>query len=206
VSFFTDIVGNRVEVLGIGTVNLPTKISPTQTGPSSHGILRLKKVLHAPRSFCNIIGQPIVDDYKVTTSSGSLSSSGSITNLTDGRSVAYFKAMSSASFWEVRLSGPPVGPKVGPSPFSPSGLYVIHAFWPNSERQRFAALQASRQTQATASGPLTPAEKAWVKRHYGNEFKFLRAYGLSIFKDEDREEGRIILRAMMSNDGDEPAT
>lgn len=199
-------VGNSVEVLGIGTVNLPAKISPTRTGPSSHGILRLKKVLHAPGVICNIIGQPIMDDYQVTLSPESLSSPGSITNLTDGRSVAYFKPMRSARFWEVRLSGPPVGPKVGPSPFSSSGLYVIHAFWPDSERQRFAALPASRQTQATASEPLTLAEKAWVKTHYGSEFKFLRVYGLSIFKDEDREEGRIILRAIMSDDGGEPAT
>ncbi|OKO96460.1 hypothetical protein PENSUB_10635 [Penicillium subrubescens] len=198
-------VGNSVEVLGIGTVNLPAKISPTQTGPSSHGILRLKKVLHAPGVLCNIIGQPIVDDYQVTLSPG-ISSSGSITNLTDGRSVAYFKPMRSARFWEVRLSGPPVGPKVGPSPFSSSGLYMIHAFWPDSERQRFAALPASRQSQATASEHLTLAEKAWVKTHYGTEFRFLRDYGLSIFKDEDREEGRLILRAIMSDDGYESAT
>lgn len=82
--------------------------------------------------------------------------------------------------------------------------YLLHAFWPESERLRFAELQASRQAQAQAaasgSGPLTQAERAWLKTHYGNEFNFLRDYGLSIFKDEDREEGRAILRAFMSND------
>ena len=83
---------------------------------------------------------------------------------------------------------------------------MIHAFWPDSERQRFAASQASRQAQATASEPLTLVEKAWVKRHYGNEFKFLRDYGLSIYKDEDREEGRIIVRSLMFDAGLEPMT
>lgn len=207
VSFFTDMVGNSIEVVGIGTVDLPTKISPTRTGPSSHGILHLKKVLHAPSIICNIIGQPILDDYNILTSfsESSLGRSGSITNLSDGRSVAYFKPLNRDTwFFQVRLSGPPVGPKVGPSPFNSSKNYMIHAFWPESERQRFAALQASRQIPATASGPLTSAEKTWLKTHYRTEFNFLRVHGLSIFKDEDREEGRTILRAIMSDDSDEP--
>ena len=202
-------LGNSAEVVGIGTVDLITKTSPTKTGPSSHSVLRLKNVLHAPSMICNIIGHPILDDYKVETSFSDNPSDprGFITNLSDGRSVAYFKPqIQGVRFFEVRLSGPPVGPKVGPSPFDSSTVYMIHAFWPDSERQRFAALQASRQTQTTASGPLTRAEKAWLKTHYGNEFKFLRVYGLSIYKDEDREEGRTILRAMMSNDDGEPAT
>lgn len=202
-SFFTDMVGNSIEVVGIGTVDLPTKSSPTETGPSSHGILRLKNVLHAPSMFCNLIGRPILDDYEISLASGSaLGPSGFITNRSDGRAVAYFKPLTGdVTLFEVQLSGPPVGPEVGPSPFRPSECYMLHAFWPASERQRFEALQASHQTQATASGPLTQAEKAWLKTHYGNEFEFLREYGLSIFKDEDREEGYTILRAIMSNDG-----
>ncbi|KAL8963887.1 MAG: hypothetical protein Q9183_004874, partial [Haloplaca sp. 2 TL-2023] len=35
------------------------------------------------------------------------------------------------------------------------------------------------------------------------EFHFLRMHGLSIYKDEDRGEGRRILRAMMEADSDE---
>lgn len=45
--------------------------------------------------------------------------------------------------------------------------------------------------------PLTEREKQYLKKHYGNEFHFLRAYALSIYKEEDREEGREILRGMM---------
>ena len=37
---------------------------------------------------------------------------------------------------------------------------------------------------------------------YGGEFKFLRCYGLKTEKDEDREEGRRIARALMQEDSD----
>lgn len=204
--------GGHIKVVGIGSVELPTKISPTMTGPNVHGILRLRNVLHIPDIFCNIIGHCGLDNYEVTTrySSGA---SGYITSNCDGRPIAYFKPKNGkVIFWEVRLSGPPVGPKVGPSPFDPNSGYSIQALWPDSERHKFAAsqeafaaLHASRQSQSTLAGPLTPAEKAWLKANWGNEFKFLRAHGLKIHDDDDREYGRRILRATMS-DGDEDMT
>lgn len=200
-------MGIPAKVVGIGTVDLPTKVSPTRTGPRSHGNLRLKNVLHVPGGLCNIIGWPILEDYEAITSfsRGPTGTSGSIANLSDGRSVAYFKPQSQGvRFLEVRLSGPPVGPLLGPSPFDTSGTYRIGATWPESERERLAAtVVASPQIKYAGPGPLTSAEKAWLKEHYGNEFKFLRAYGLSIYKDEDREEGRTIVRAMMSHDDHE---
>lgn len=42
-----------------------------------------------------------------------------------------------------------------------------------------------------------------MKFHYGGEFHFLTSYGLSIYKDEDREEGRGIMRAFMREEGPE---
>ena len=49
-----------------------------------------------------------------------------------------------------------------------------------------------------ANPPLTQLEKNWLKKHWGGEFHFLRCYGLKIYDEEDREEGRTILRSMMS--------
>lgn len=46
----------------------------------------------------------------------------------------------------------------------------------------------------------TQEEKAWLKKNWGDEYHFLRAYGLSIYKDEDREEGRRIVRGLMIAD------
>lgn len=209
-SFITNLVGGSTPVVGIGSVELPTKSSPTKTGRRSHGTIRLKNVLHAPSIFCNIIGRPILDEYSVDCGipKDPSSSSGSITRRYDGRIVAHFKPQT--RLLEVRLSGPPVGPRVGRSPFKASGHYALHAFWPDSERQRFAALLASTPRFTVASGSLikipnrsstmTPAEKEWIERHWGNEYRFLLAHGLSIFKDEDREEGRFILRALMYDD------
>ncbi|KAK4159267.1 hypothetical protein QBC43DRAFT_294202 [Cladorrhinum sp. PSN259] len=46
----------------------------------------------------------------------------------------------------------------------------------------------------------TSEEKHWLEVNWGGEFKFLAAYGLSIHKEEDREEGRRIARAMIAQD------
>jgi hypothetical protein len=90
---------------------------------------------------------------------------------------------------DVQLSDTTVGPSVGNLEFELGVSYMIHAFWPAEERQRF---------ESTIS--FTPAEKAWVKKHFGNEFKFLQPYGLSIYKDGDREEARAIVQTLMRND------
>ncbi|KAI8404412.1 hypothetical protein FOFC_15907 [Fusarium oxysporum] len=195
--------GTPIKVIGIGTVDLPTKTSPNRNGPRSHGTLRLKNVLHAPSIICNIIGSPVLNDYHVFTSF-SETSSGSIHRLSDGRRIAYFKpATQAARFFQVRLSGPPVGPKVGPPPFDPSTKYLLRAEWPDSERKKHDNVQLLLQDKDIADGPLKATENAWVKKHYGDEFKFLQAHGLSILKEEDRAEGRIIVRTMISRDNEE---
>lgn len=163
----------------------------------------MKNVLHAPSIICNIIGSPVLNDYHVFTSF-SETSSGSIHRLSDGRRIAYFKpATQAARFFQVRLSGPPVGPKVGPPPFDPSTKYLLRAEWPDSERKKHDNVQLLLQDKDIDDGPLKATENAWVKKHYGDEFKFLQAHGLSISKEEDRAEGRIIVRTMISRDNEE---
>ena len=53
---------------------------------------------------------------------------------------------------------------------------------------------------ASRSSPLTDPEKQWLKEQWRSEFHFLRAYGLSIYEEEDRCEGRAIIRAFISAD------
>lgn len=53
-------------------------------------------------------------------------------------------------------------------------------------------------------GGYTGTEKQWLKKNWGSEFKFLQAYGLKIYNDEDREEGRAIVRAFMEHDEPKP--
>lgn len=189
-----------VPVIGIGTVELKVKRSPNASGPRAHSVLRLSNVLHAPASVCNIIGAPILDRYKVAVGPVKFGQ-GHITDR-DGKVVAYFP--DEGRFLQVKLSGPPVGPKVGPTPFDPSVHYLINARWADSERAKWEASRVSSlQPTAHANPPFSAEEKQWLKQHFGNEFKFLTQYGLKIYDDEDREEGRLILRAIMAGSDDE---
>ncbi|CEI61910.1 hypothetical protein FVEN_g2960 [Fusarium venenatum] len=51
VSIDSAINNGATQVVGIGTVELPTETFPHGNNPGSHGILRLKNVLHAPDIF-----------------------------------------------------------------------------------------------------------------------------------------------------------
>jgi hypothetical protein len=49
----------------------------------------------------------------------------------------------------------------------------------------------------------TTAEWKWLNDHWGGETHFLMAYQLKICEDDDREEGRAIVRAIMKADEDD---
>jgi hypothetical protein len=44
--------------------------------------------------------------------------------------------------------------------------------------------------------PYTAAEEKWLEVVWGGEIRFLIEYRLSPFKEEDREQGRAIVRAL----------
>ena len=166
-----------------------------------------------------------------------------------GRSVAYFAPKK--RLYQVKLSGPPVGPTVGPSTLQ-DGAFVVNVRWSKSEQARWktykqsrgdplSVVQSKKETvkdqpkkspvkdqpkkstvkhqpkkstvkdqpknnkiqHSQPSAPYTTYEKQWLKVHYGNEYRFLKANGLSIFKDEDREEGRAMVRQFMGEEGPE---
>ncbi|KAF2277045.1 uncharacterized protein EI97DRAFT_432658 [Westerdykella ornata] len=57
--------------------------------------------------------------------------------------------------------------------------------------------------QGPGSAEYTAEEKAWLKKNYKGEYHFLLEHGLSIHKEEDREEGRAMVRAFMDEDEEE---
>ena len=56
--------------------------------------------------------------------------------------------------------------------------------------------------RAPDCAPYTSAEKAWLKKAYGGEWHSLRVFQLSIYDEEDREEGRRIVRACIEEDAE----
>ena len=70
-------------------------------------------------------------------------------------------------------------------------------------------MSLSEKPSAQSSTPpckerYTPEEKAWLKENWEDEYHLLRAYGLSIHNEEDRDEGKRIVQAMIATDQDEP--
>ncbi|KAK3643038.1 hypothetical protein LTR56_010412 [Elasticomyces elasticus] len=192
------------EVLGVGTVELEVRRSSTQ-GRSRKPCnkLVLEDVLYAPSYTCNILGGPIYDIHNVLTSDG-----GEDRKLTDRKTGATTGLLDLVKLWKLWLKGQPRGM----SSLDPNGLYYINARWSESEMKRWQMHKASlapgvtsNVTAKAAAGSklsqLSETEKKWLKEHYGGEFKFLQVHGLKMHNDEDREEGRSIMRAFMSNDG-----
>lgn len=144
----------------------------------------------------------------------------------DGKQIAYFNPKK--VLFQVKLSGPPIGPVTGPSVLKEDGMYLINVHWSDEEKAKWdeynlakemssMTVTAAKQTSNTSKGkakaeakastkknavdpPYTNEEKAWLQKYSGGEFKFLQNLGLSIYKDEDRVEGRAITRALMRED------
>lgn len=193
--------GEGQSVIGIGTVHLPVKKSPTATGKDAHGILTLRNVLHVPSNVCNILGSP--DDAEFLQLPFTLGPGYSILRDARGKEVCYLENIS--RFFHLKLSDPPIGPRVGPSPFDPSTHYFLSVHWDGKfeEVPTSPTPAAGNSTEDPRGPPLTSEERQWLKANYGNEFKFLQAYGLNIHKDDDVEEGRRIMRAMMQHDDED---
>lgn len=55
----------------------------------------------------------------------------------------------------------------------------------------------STGTTSTVSEPLTAAEEAWVRERFASEREFIEEMGLSFDKEDEREEGRIMIRGIV---------
>lgn len=88
--------------------------------------------------------------------------------------------------------------------------YLVNGFWPKSEQERWQKHKQSISVKPSSNQenknawngdpPYDDDEKQWLKENFGNEFKFLMMYGLKIHDEDDRAEGRAIVRAFMSDE------
>lgn len=90
--------GSRLEVGGIGTVELNVKLYPQKrAGQPNSRTLTLHNVLYAPTSDCNIIGNPIYSDYMIQ-----LSQNGGTMTDNDGKRAGTFAF---CTLWRLCLHG-----------------------------------------------------------------------------------------------------
>ncbi|KAH9867720.1 hypothetical protein IAQ61_008315 [Plenodomus lingam] len=187
---------HHLAVLGIGTVEIPTKRSPNTSGVASHSSLLLHNVLHVPDCLCNFIGQPIMSDgYNFTLRSGA-KSQGTIKD-SKGKNVAYFDPK--RPLCTIKIRSPPNGPPLGPYVLKEDELYMLGCRWEDAERRKWQLFQANNGLSTSGQNPAsyTAEETAFLKKNYGSEFHFLTQHGLNIHIQQDRDEGRAILRAVM---------
>ncbi|KAJ3480327.1 hypothetical protein NLG97_g8094 [Lecanicillium saksenae] len=216
-SFVPTIYDSEVHAIGIGTVHLSLKVTPDKSN-HEHTTLTLRNVLHTPSITCNIIGTPILVDYQIIFSFNAKSKA-TITRK-DGSAVGYF--VPGSKRFELRLSGPPVGPKVGPSPFASDSGIISDPSSKKRKRNSFDSdadaaehwpeLVAAKSvvnptpifpTEAeeppTYVMPLTDAEKRFLERYWGDEKSFLSDQVLRVSNEWDREKAHSVLRDFMAD-------
>jgi hypothetical protein len=181
---------SRMEVLGIGDVQLKVRLHKQRRGgqPNSR-IIVLHDVLYAPKSVCNIIGFTPVAEYNAVLDYG------------ERRGYLEDNNGKRAGLVEiVRLPRLRLHGQCAETTSLGDAIYLINAHWPATERAGWEAAKASVVIPCNGDrgdALYSAEEKAWLKTHYDGEFKFLRVHGLSIYKEEDRDDGRSIARAMM---------
>lgn len=200
---FGNIAGaGGTEVQGVGDVELEIRRSAVQgAGRKGSRKIILQDVLYAPGYTCNVFSNDGYGEYDYSLKSDESALLEKNTGVTVG-------LLDKIQLWKLWLKGQPKGQ----SSLDPNGIYWINARWPESEKQRWMAHKRSSSAEAGPStqrpsstadnDQLTPAEQRFLKQHYGNEYNFLMQHGLKMFKDEDRKEGRRILRALMTDEGD----
>ena len=207
------------------------KKSDNRKGVSNSSTLILEDVLHIPTSCCNILGAPIIHHYKVELCSGK---DGLYNKTTGGRICIFDQPL--GKLWRLRLKGQSATETVFDKesvywihatwPKSEGArwhrlkgkmLHDVNDLGSTVQAQKTEGTPADRlltelsKMELTKDNPKNPPytqeEKDWLKKHFDGEFRFLRAYGLTIYEEEERAEGRQILRALMEGDlGDENST
>jgi hypothetical protein len=186
------------EIHGIGTVVLPTRTHRQGKSHKPSGELTLHHILHVPGYIVNIFAACKEPDISININFGG----DVVSPITEPDSNKVIGLLVRSRLFRLWLKGQ----SQNQSSLDPDDLHYIHASWPQSEIQKFnhhlTALKKPQASEAEDAPPLTKEEKQYLKEHYGGEYRFLRLYQLSIYEEEDREEGRRILRAFMSESED----
>lgn len=183
---------------GIGTVELPVE---ADGGGRRRSLLKIHNVLHIPTGLCNIIS--LAGVLAALPGGGCRMGGDDESGIYhgDGRRIACFDT--SARVTQLKVCPPRSGARLGPDPLRGAGPFLmLNVTWSAAERQRWDEFKANQVVAADSNSavpPYTREEKRWLSEHYGGEQRFLTVHGLSIYDEEDREDGRRIARGFMSD-------
>jgi hypothetical protein len=126
-----------LDVVGVGTINIPIVKSHDYAGPDAYHMLVLEDVLHCPRASFNIIGIPdtFLRNYTAILHPCNGLSMGKLVTEKGGQKVGYFAPNKPIPV--IKLLDPPVGPIVGPSVLHIDGRYTIDVQWDVMEKERW---------------------------------------------------------------------
>jgi hypothetical protein len=145
------------------------------------------------------------DGYGIRTFRTS-KSQGTITD-NKGKNMAYFDP--NRQFFILKVRGHPTGPRLGPHALKEGTMYMLGCYWDSAKQQKWREFQDKNGLTNPISGsagaadgtsPYTADEKIYLKENWRDEYHFLLEHGLKIYKEEDRAEGRSILRAFRGKD------
>lgn len=181
---FTNSQGEELEAIGIGTVVLSTR-SPVGNERTE---ITLRNVLHSPDIVSNIVGYPVYEDYyidpiQVPYSFWRLRNS-------KGTPVAHFTQEGNKA--RLGFCKPPPGTESGPNVLPSDKVPAV--YWPETERDRFAT------TQGDSPYGMSDSERAWLKEHWGDEFRFLLNHKLNMYDEGERRQGRKIMMTDMADE------
>jgi hypothetical protein len=188
-------MGGTLDVEGVGDVELRVK-KPQRNAKPSYSIIQLKGVLYCPSAICNQISVGCLG-YDVSFGKGEISRNGVPIGIID------FPLL-----WKFRLSGQ----TPNQTSLDKNAHYALSLIWPAEESARWERFKAGerepKRSESQVPAPYTDEERQWLKDNWDGEFRFLTAHGLKIHDEEDRADGRRIVRAMMhdSNDVDEKSS
>lgn len=184
--------GSPLEVEGVGIVEIQVKrYNSKHKNKPNYTTIQMHNVLYVPSLLYNICGHPEHITYYTSLAP---SNTGRVLKTMEGRRIGLIDQPR----WDrLRLRGQ----NAKQTSLRPEVNYFINAIWPDSERQRWLEYSEDIPSEYKGNTPYTTKEKAWLKRSYGNEWRFLRAFGLRYNKKE-RAEGRAIVRGIMEDEHD----
>ena len=177
------VIGGSFDVHGVGKIAVRVACA----APETENVITLDDVLYSTASSFNVLGNDFLSAYppqglsfRPTTPDESYYIKGA-----NGSLAGTLKWHPKPQLLKLCLAPDPRTTRL-----DTDGYYALGVTWTNAERQKWEDYKYGVTLLSTD-------EKQWLKDNgYKDEWSFLKMYGLTLLKEEDRQIGRNLLRQM----------